>query len=98
MLGRQLITFIEYLKRIPDGVIPDKQGLIDQRESAEELQKQQDKELLYELMARVLDTLPPEAQKKLNELRQNDPAGYENQTKQVVKQSISRPYANNVEG
>jgi hypothetical protein len=100
LLTRQMITFIEYLKRLPNGLIPDKQGLIDDRESAEEMQRQQDKEFMYELMAREMEqiepTLPPETLNQLKMLQRNDPANYEKQAKQLIKQA--RPYAGNVEG
>jgi len=100
LLTRQLITFIEYLKRLPNGVIPNKQGLITDRESAEAAQRAADKELMYELMAQkmeeIMPTLPPETQNQLQMLQRNEPEQYEAQVKQLVKQS--RPYANNVEG
>ena len=62
LLQRDLITFVEYLKRIPNGLIPDKQGLIAVRENGD------DKLLLYELMARFVETLPPEQRQMLMSL------------------------------
>lgn len=41
--------------------------------------------------------LPPEAQKKLAELRQNQPEQYEATVKQMIREN-PRPYAYNVEG
>lgn len=100
LLQRQLITFIEYLKRLPNGLIPDRQGLIDERESQERQKEAEEKQFLYELMAQRMEeitpTLPPEVQNELKQLQRNDPEGYENQVRQLVKQP--RPYANNVEG
>jgi hypothetical protein len=104
MLQQQLITFIEYLKRIPNGLIPDRQGLIDDRESAEVAQQAQEKQFLYSLMAdklgQIMPMLSPEAQKELKMLQRNDPQGYEKQSRQLIQQSMQqpRPYAGNVEG
>jgi hypothetical protein len=103
LIGKQLITFIEYLKRLPNGLIPDKQGLIDERESDEAQQKAQEKQFMYELMAGKMDeitpTLPPEAQNQLKMLQRNDPKGYETQARQLIQQQAQqpRPYTNNVE-
>jgi hypothetical protein len=99
LLQRELITFIEYLKRLPNGLIPDRQGLIGERESQERRQREEEKQFLYELMARRMDeivpTLPPEAQSELKQMQRNDPAGYENQVKQIIRQAS--PHAQNVE-
>lgn len=100
LLTQQAITFIEYLKRLPNGLIPDKQGLIDNRESAEAQQRAEEKQFLYEMMAREMEqiepTLPPEAQNQLKMLQRNDPAGYEQQAKQLIRQQ-PRAYAYNVQ-
>ncbi len=100
LLTQQAITFIEYLKRLPNGLIPDKQGLIDDRESAEAAQRAEEKQFLYEMMAGKMDeimpTLPPEAQNQLKMLQRNDPAGYEQQAKQLIRQQ-PRAYAYNVQ-
>ncbi len=102
LLTRQVITFIEYLKRLPNGLIPDKQGLIDDRESEEAQRMAQEKEFLYEIMAgrmdEIMPTLPPEAQNELKMLQRNEPEKYESQAKVMIRQSFARPYANNVEG
>jgi len=98
LLEKQMITFIEYLKRLPNGMIPDKQGLIDERESAEAQARADDKQLLFELMAQFVETLPPEALKELDLLKQNAPDQYEAQVKTLVKEKAARPYMNNVEG
>lgn len=86
LLNKQLISFVEYLKRLPNGTIPDKQGLIESRESTEAQAQAEDKQLLYELMAQFVETLPPEALKELDLLKQNAPDQYEAQVKALVKQ------------
>ena len=91
LLVQDKITFIEYLKRLPNGLIPDKQGLIDERESQKAAQEADDKQLLYELMGRFVDTLPEESLKQLDLLKQNDPAGYEKQVKQLIMQTPPQP-------
>lgn len=102
LLQQQMITFVEYLKRLPNGLIPNKQGLIDDRESAEAQQQAQDKEFMYELMAdkidEILPTLSPEAQSQLKMLQRNDPKGYETQARQLIQHAGQqpRPYAYNV--
>jgi hypothetical protein len=87
LLMADRITFIEYLKRLSNGLIPDRQGLIDDRESKETAQRETEKQLMYELMARFVDTLPPETLKQLDLLKQNDPAQYEQQVKALIQQS-----------
>lgn len=84
LLQRDLITFIEYLKRVPNGLIPDRQGLIDAR-NGEELM---DKEIMYALMANFVDSLSPEAQSRLNLLQQNEPDKYEQTVKQLILQHL----------
>jgi hypothetical protein len=96
LLGKQMITFIEYLKRLPNGLIPDRQGLIDDRESAERQKEKEDKEFMYELMAREMEqiesTLPPESLNELKMLQRNDPANYEKQAKELIRQKpVSQP-------
>ena len=102
LLSRQLITFVEYLKRLPNNVIPDRQGLIDDRESEERRREAEDKQFMYELMGskleEILPTLPPEAQNELKMLQRNEPDNYEMQVRQLIQQTIKRPYAYNVEG
>lgn len=97
LLQRRLIDFVEYLKRLPNGLIPDRQGLIEAREGAEAQQRAADKALLYELMSQYEQQLPPEAHKRLSELRQNKPDQYEAAVKQMIREN-PRPYAGNVEG
>lgn len=102
LLSQQMITFVEYLKRLPNNVIPDRQGLIDDRESEERRREAEDKQFMYELMGskleEILPTLPPEAQNELKMLQRNEPDNYEMQVRQLIQQTIKRPYAYNVEG
>ena len=102
LLSQQLITFVEYLKRLPNNVIPDRQGLIDDRESEERRREAEDKQFMYELMGskleEILPTLPPETQNELKMLQRNEPDNYEMQVRQLIQQTIKRPYAYNVEG
>lgn len=63
LLNNGFIEFVEYLKRIPDEIIPNKQELITSIE-------QQDvyKQALYNLMGQFMDTLPPEMRASLTQL------------------------------
>ena len=63
LLNNGFIEFIEYLKRIPDEIIPNKQSLISSIE-------QQDlyKQAIYNLMGQFMDTLPPEIRASLTQL------------------------------
>lgn len=63
LLNNGFIEFIEYLKRIPDEIIPNKQELITSIE-------QQDlyKQALYNLMGQFIDTLDPETRANLMQL------------------------------
>ena len=100
LLSQQMITFIEYLERQPNGVIPGREGLLEARKSAKAQQEAQDRQFMYDLMARELERiepmLPPEAQNELKMLQRNDPERYEAQVKQLIQeagqQTPSRPY------
>ena len=63
LLNNGFIEFVEYLKRIPDEIIPNKNELITAIE-------QQDiyKQAVYNLMGQFLDTLPPEMRTSLTQL------------------------------
>ena len=63
LLNNGFIEFVEYLKRIPDEIIPNKQELINSIE-------QQDlyKQALYNLMGQFMDTLDPEMRASLTQL------------------------------
>ena len=100
LLSQQMITFIEYLERQPNGVIPGREGLLEARKSAKAQQEAQDRQFMYDLMARELERiepmLPPEAQNELKMLQRNDPERYEAQVKQLIQeagqQTPPRPY------
>lgn len=63
LLNNGFIEFVEYLKRIPDEIIPNKQELITSIE-------QQDlyKQALYNLMGQFMDTLDPVTRASLSQL------------------------------
>lgn len=63
LLNNGFIEFVEYLKRIPDEIIPNKQELINSIE-------QQDlyKQAIYNLMGKFMDTLDPEMRASLTQL------------------------------
>jgi hypothetical protein len=82
LLLNKEISLLQYLERLPDGFINDKQGLIDELKSM-----QQDNTLLYQQMDKFLQTLPPDMQAQLEELRQKDPQAFEQQVKQLMMQS-----------
>jgi hypothetical protein len=73
------IEFIDWLERMDDGDIPDRQGLIDKIKRS-----MTDKQLLYGQMAKFVDTLPPEVQAQLEQLRLKNPQEYEMQVKQLM--------------
>ena len=100
LLSQQMITFIEYLERQPNGVIPGREGLLEARKSAKAQQEAQDKQFMYDLMAREFERiepmLPPEVQNELKMLQRNDPEQYEAQVRQLIQeagqQAPARPY------
>lgn len=63
LLNNGMIEFVEYLKRIPDEIIPNKQELITSIE-------QQDlyKQAIYNLMGKFMDSLDPETRANLMQL------------------------------
>lgn len=63
LLNNGMIEFVEYLRRIPDEIIPNKQELITSIE-------QQDlyKQAVYNLMGKFMDTLPQEMRASLTQL------------------------------
>ena len=63
LLNNGFIEFIEYLKRIPDEIIPNKQELITSIE-----QNDLYKQAIYNLMGQFLDTLPPKMRASLTQL------------------------------
>jgi hypothetical protein len=63
LLNNGFIEFVEYLKRIPDEIIPNKQSLITSIE-----QNDLYKQALYNLMGQFMDTLNPEMRASLTQL------------------------------
>ena len=63
LLNNGMIEFVEYLKRIPDELIPQKQELINSIEA-----KDMYKTALYNLMGQFMDTLPPEEKANILQL------------------------------
>jgi hypothetical protein len=59
LLDKQLITFKQYLERIYNGLIPDKEGLIDEVEQQEQQNKQQE---MIEAFEQFVSQLSPELQ------------------------------------
>lgn len=63
LLNTGLIEFVDYLKRVPDEIIPNKQELINDIEN-----KDIYKQALYNLMSQYMQTLPPEQAQYLQSL------------------------------
>lgn len=63
LLQQQVISFKQYLERVPTGLITQKQGLL------EEIRMQDTKQqFIYEQLARFMETLPPEQQQQIQQL------------------------------
>lgn len=93
LLNSEKINFIQYLDRIPNGMIPKKQELID------ELKAQiQNNDFLYGQMAKFVESLPPDIQASLQELQQKDPQVYEQQVKELMMQGNEPMMANQSSG
>jgi hypothetical protein len=90
LLNKDLITFVEYLERQSDSMIPGKDELLESRKSAEAQQRVEEKTLLYQLMAEKMGgmNLSPEVQNQLSMLQRNDAKEYERQAKQIVRQPM----------
>lgn len=73
------IDIIQYLERLDDSDIPGRQGLIDDIK-----QTMTDKEFIYGQMAKFVESLPMEVQMQLEQLRQTDPEGYEQQVRAMM--------------
>ena len=63
LLNSGLIEFVDYLERIPDEIIPNKQELINDIQN-----KDMYKQALYNLMSQFIATLPPEQQQYIQTL------------------------------
>lgn len=66
LLLNEKITTLQYLERIPDALITQKQELINDIKQQEEMAGQQNAQ--YEQMAQFLETLPPEQQQQIMSL------------------------------
>lgn len=77
LLKSDRIEFVEYLERVPENIIPNKQGLIESRGSESDMQ------LLYKLVAEKAATLPPEVQQQLAGMNVR-------QAKDALKQYLSK--------
>lgn len=104
LLGQQMITFVEYLERLPNSALPDIEGLLEARKSEEAQRRAENEQFMWEIMAKEMreiePTLPDEARNQLRMLQRNDPTAYEEQAKALIGEHIRqpRPYAVNVEG
>lgn len=67
LLSAGKIEFIDYLKRIPDEILPKKEELIRSLETTN-MQTQ----ALYSLMAKFMEQLPPEMQQQLQQMSPED--------------------------
>lgn len=82
LLSSGNITFLQYLERMPDGVIPSKQKLIDNLVENERKSLQENKKGEFESMAQFMETLPEEEQLRLQQM---DPAQMELTLKEMMK-------------
>lgn len=78
MRSSEIIDNVQYVDRLPKGVIPKQQELLDDLQSGD-----LDKQVLWELMARFVETLPLEIQAQLQSL---PPEQMEQQVKQMMLQ------------
>lgn len=62
LLDKQLITFRQYLERIASGLIPDKEGLIEEVEQQEQGERQQE---MMEAFEQFVSQLSPELQEAI---------------------------------
>lgn len=91
LLSQNRIDMIQFLERVPNGHIPEKQQLIDDLKKAQEAQKQmmeqppqpQVDSSQYEDMANFFESLPQEQQDKLKEL---PPDQFEQVVSQLMQQ------------
>lgn len=73
------IDIIQYLERLDDQDIPDRQGLIDELK-----QTMTDKQFIQGLMDQFVQALPMDIQAQLAELQQTDPDQYEQQVRAMM--------------
>lgn len=71
LLQAERISFTQYLERLPSGLIPQKQELI------EEIKQQDTKQqFIYEQMARFMEQLPPEVQAMIQQMPPEEQEGH----------------------
>jgi hypothetical protein len=75
LLDKQLITFRQYLERIGNGLIPDKEGLIDEVEQQEQQMQMQQQTEAFE---KFISQLSPEIQAAIQRESQMMVGGAEN--------------------
>ena len=78
MFDKQILTSVQYVDRLPSGIIPKQSELLDELQAGDT-----DKQLLFELMARYVDSLPIDVQEQLKLL---PPDVMEQQVKQMMQQ------------
>ena len=80
LLQSERIDFIDYLKRMPDNMIPQKAELIAKVKEQMEMQTQgkqpMNNNAQYEQMAQFMDTLPLEEQTRIRNMNPNDMENY----------------------
>lgn len=82
LLSSGNITFLQYLERMPDGVIPSKQKLIDNLVENERKSLQENKKGEFESMAQFMEALPEEEQLRLQQM---NPAQMELTLREMMK-------------
>lgn len=78
LLTAERITFLQYLDRVPNGLIPKSQELIKEIEAQDTKQQ-----FIWEQMARFMETLPPEIAQQLQQMQ---PEEMEAQLMQMMMQ------------
>jgi hypothetical protein len=90
LLINDKINVLQYLERVPEGIIPKRQELVEEiRQQMEQAQLQQQQQMEYEQMAKFVDSLPSEQQAQLEQLRQTNPEQYEEVIKQMMRNNQS---------
>ena len=80
LLNLEKITFLQYLERVTNGLIPEKDKLIEQLKQGD-----YDEIILMESMARYYETLPPEAKEQLSKLPEEE---METEIKRLMVQNM----------
>jgi hypothetical protein len=89
LLDKQLIEFVDYLERLPDGYIPQRQELINKikekiKEEEDAALQQQNSQAEYEQMMQFFQTLPDDIKQKLQSLPD---AQMEEQVREMMQQA-----------